>query len=189
MHDLSVLHTTGVTVEVKFDPLEPFVHDQSVLHTTGVTDEVKFDLSYTFKGALLAFLADNLASHLLGGFKLSFSFTFRSCHTCMLPTSDFSKHVVDDECVLRNTQSHLQQCKLIEGSAGDHYSKIYGLNYRTCLLDIPSFSLFDGELPHDLIHDVFEGVLPVEAKLLLSSCISQGYFTFDYYSKQLLAFP
>ena len=91
----------------------------------------------------------------------------------MLHTSDFSKHVVDDECVLRNTQSHLQQCKLIEGSAGD----------------VPSFSLFDGELPHDLMHDVFEGVLPVQAKLLLSLCISQGYFTFDYYSKQLLAFP
>ena len=95
--------------------LEPFVHDLSVLHTTGVTVEVKFDLSYTFKGALLAFLADILANHLLGGFKLSFSFAFRSCRTCMLPTSDFSKHVVDDECVLRNTQSHLQQCKLIEG--------------------------------------------------------------------------
>ena len=75
------------------------MHDLSVLHTSGVTVEFKFGLSYTFK-------ADNLASHLLGGFKLCFSFAFRSCRTCMLPTPDFSKHVVDDECVLRNTQSH-----------------------------------------------------------------------------------
>ena len=72
-------------------------------------------------------------------------------------------------CTTKHTVT-LQQCNnLTEGSAGNHYSKIYGLNYRTCLLDVPSFSLFDDGLPHDQMHDVFEGVVPEEAKLLLSS--------------------
>ena len=58
--------------------LKPFVDDLNMLHDTGITihfsgrDEV-------WKGALLAFLADNLAAHELGGFKESFSFAHRIC--------------------------------------------------------------------------------------------------------------
>lgn len=58
--------------------LKPFLDDLKTLYNTGITiqfggkDEV-------WKGALLAFLADNLASHELGGFKESFSFARRFC--------------------------------------------------------------------------------------------------------------
>ena len=38
-----------------------------------------------FKGGLLAFLADNLASNALGGFNFSFSMSFRYCRTCLVP--------------------------------------------------------------------------------------------------------
>ena len=80
--------------------LEPFIEDLKILYSNGVTVDVKGE-QHKYKGALLAFLADNLASHLLGGFKMSFSFAFRSCRTCMVPTSDISKHVVDDNCMGR----------------------------------------------------------------------------------------
>ena len=43
-------------------------------------------------------------------------------------------------------------------------------------------------MPHDLMHDVFEGVVPVELKLLLDWFIRQGYFTYEFYSQQLVSF-
>ena len=38
------------------------------------------------------------------------------------------------------------------------------------------------------MHDVFEGVVPVELKLLLDWFIRQGYFTYEFYSQQLVSF-
>ena len=169
--------------------LEPFVRDLETLYTTGVTVDVKGN-KFNYKGALLAFLADNLGSHLIGGFKMSFSFAFRSCRTCLVCTSEIAKHYTDDKCILRNNDSHLNHCNLIASSAaaGDHYSKTYGVNHQTCLLKVPHYSIFGGGLPHDLMHDLFEGVAPIEIKVLLLHCIDQGYFTYDYYQKQLASF-
>ena len=48
--------------------LEPFARDLKTLLADGVTISCNGS-SRTYKGALLAFLADNLASHALGGFK------------------------------------------------------------------------------------------------------------------------
>ena len=99
--------------------LTPFVEDLDVLYNHGVSIDVKGKL-HVYKGALIVFLADNLASHLLGGFKLSFSFAYRSCRTCLVPTADISSHVVDNACVLRNTESHIEHCNLVESPARDH---------------------------------------------------------------------
>jgi hypothetical protein len=69
----------------------------------------------------------------------------------MTPTSDISKYLEDDKCVLRDTESHLKQRALLTGQASEHYSKVYGINKQSCLMDIAQFSLFYGRLPHDNI--------------------------------------
>lgn len=92
-----------------------------------------------FKGALLAMLADNLASNALGGFKLSFSFSHRYCRTCLLPKDDITSFD-SSNYVPCCTDDHEKQCKLLEGPNGSHYSKTYDL--RSCLLDVKYFSFF-----------------------------------------------
>ena len=62
--------------------LEPFVQDLNLLATQGIRVVIN-GRERVFKGALLAFLADNLASNALGGFKL-FSFLYQYCRTCLL---------------------------------------------------------------------------------------------------------
>ena len=37
--------------------------------------------------------------------------------------------------------------------------------------------MFDGGLPHDTMHDILEGIAPLEIKLLLSQLITNGLFT------------
>ena len=49
--------------------------------------------------------------------------------------------------------------------------------------------MFDGGLPHDMMHDILEDVAPLEVKLLLLHCISdQKYLSLDEYNKRLLNF-
>ena len=58
--------------------LEPFIKDLNTLATEGI--DVTIDgKQCNFKGGLLCFLADNLASNSLGGFKESFSFAYHFC--------------------------------------------------------------------------------------------------------------
>ncbi len=113
-----------------------FVRDLKILATEGVTVTIN-GIDRTFRGALLAFMADNLASHALAGFKESFSFALRICRTCFV-TKDEYKSVCDScELDLRSDDKHRQQCEMLDGPLYDHYSKTYGINRRSFLLDIP----------------------------------------------------
>ena len=56
--------------------------------------------------------------------------------------------------------------------------KSYGVNRRSSLLDLTDFNMFGGGLPHDAMHDILEGVAPLETKLLVH-CITAGFFTLD----------
>lgn len=118
--------------------LKPFLSDLKRLSTDGVKVNIK-GCERTFKGALLAFLADNLASNLLGGYKLSFSFSFRSCRSCLVTNAKLSSDFLSDGFILRNKDSHENHCQLVKGPLGNHYSKTYGINSRSCLLDVPYF--------------------------------------------------
>lgn len=109
----------------------------------------------------------------------------------MVPREDASS--IYDACSLehRSIMRHLHHCDQIQGAdepLRTHYSTTYGINIRTCLLDVKFYSLFNGGLPHDVMHDVFEGVAPTEIKLLLSYCISSNFFTLADYNKLLINF-
>ena len=63
--------------------LQPFVNDLEKLATEGVTI-LKDGIERSFKGGLLLFLGDNLGSNATGGFKESFSFSFRFCRRLVM---------------------------------------------------------------------------------------------------------
>ena len=66
--------------------LQPFIEDLKTLSSSGV--KVVFSgKEEIWKGTLVAFLADNLAAHEIGGFKESFSFARRFCRSCMANVS------------------------------------------------------------------------------------------------------
>ena len=167
--------------------LEPFVKDLNRLATEGVKCAIN-GKERVYKGALLAFLADNLASNALGGFKLSFSFSYRYCRTCLLPKDEITSSFDSCNFIPRCSDSHVKQCELLNGPNSSHFSKTYGINVRSCLLDIKFFSLFGGGLPHDCMHDMLEGACPKEFKLLLLHCVSSKYFTLVEYNERLVNF-
>ena len=167
--------------------LEPFIKDIMVLSSEGVNlvftgrDEV-------WKGTLVAFLADNLAAHEVGGFKESFSFARRFCRSCMTNLSTAKSYFNEAEFDLRSPSNHADQCRALQGSNSHEASVEYGINRQAALEKIPGFSVTLC-LPHDVMHDLLEGVIPHEMKLLLQHClISKRYFELLTFNQRLTAF-
>jgi hypothetical protein len=186
--NLAIVATKPVLEKHGIDAvLQPFYEDCNKLAKTGVSICVK-GANRVFKGALLAFLADNLASNELGGFKLSFSFSYRCCRTCLVVDEDMSKEFNSDKVLLRELSNHMSQCGKLIGPTADHFSKTYGINRKSALLDVAHFPFFSSGLPHDCMHDILEGIAPKEIKLLMKHCIGQKHFTLDEYNKFLVHF-
>lgn len=155
--------------------LTPFVEDLKSLYLDGLCVTV-CGQERTFYGALLAILADNLAAHSIGGFKQSSSFALRICRTCLI-TKDQAQTCFDERnCILRSPEDHDHHCGLLTGPLHDHFSTLYGVNRKSVLDEVPSFSVALG-LPHDIMHDLYEGVLPYELKLLLQYCVQENFFS------------
>lgn len=63
----------------------------------------------------------------IGGFKKSFSFSFRSfsfhwCRTCLVTKDTMSSSYVSESFKLRDDNSHDMQISMLSGPASDHYS-------------------------------------------------------------------
>ena len=173
----------------KFSPdvvLAPFISDINALSNVGVSVTYS-DKVVVYKGTLLAFVADNLASHAIGGFKESFSSTFRFCRTCLATHTQASQEFLSEKFILRSPDQHKRHCELLQTSLASFHSTTYGVNRWSALGDIEHFSVASC-LPHDVMHDLLEGLFPHELSLLLNHCISSGYFFIEYLNEKIMSF-
>lgn len=100
-----------------------------MLHDIGIDiqkDEV-------WKGALLAFLADNLAADELGGFKESFSFAHRFRRSCMATNDVSQTNFRESEFTLRDPLSHTHIIVHFWMVLSVKSSIEYGVNRRSLL--------------------------------------------------------
>lgn len=88
---------------------------------------------------------------------------------------------LEEELTLRDTQSYDYHCNLVEGVTGPDDSITYGINYRSPLNSIHNFHVASGQLPQDVMHVLFEGVLIMEMKLLLRQFIYEDKY-FDLHT-------
>ena len=157
--------------------MTPFIEDLKILYCDGITVLMN-GKEHTIHGALLAFLADTLAAHSVGGFKGSMSFALRVCRSCMITTTHLQECMVETNCHLRTPLAHFEQCMQLSGLLRDHFSTNYGITRLSKLEEVPGFSVING-LPHDIMHDLFEGIVPYELKLLIGHCVQAKYFTIN----------
>ena len=186
--NLAIVATVPVIEKHGLDNvLEPFISDLNALANTGVTVTIR-GVSRTFKGALLTFLADNLASNDLGGYKKSFSFSYRFCRTCLVTHDTLSRYFTSDLYTKRDMNTHLACIDEVEGDNTGHYSKTYGINRRSSLLGISCFNMLNFGLAHDAMHDILEGLTSLEVKLLLLHYVSNSVFSLADFNSRLLNF-
>ena len=118
----------------------PFVDDLKRVYCHGIeVCIIKGNDVHTIYGGLIAFLADNLAAHAVVGFKESMSFALRICRTCMNTPENSPTCYSEFHCQLRDPERHLNECELLQGPLGSHYSTNFGINRRSILEDVPGF--------------------------------------------------
>ena len=159
-------------------------------------------------GSLLPFLADTLAAHQLGGFKVGVGFSLRKCCNCLATAEQMNEyvsviiHIVLNyytfTCIISfvityiflscSPDLHLYHCSLIRGCLTDFNSTTYGVNYRSSINEIPLFNVADWQLPQDVIHVLLEGVLALELKLLLDYLISINAFIVSHLNVRIASF-
>ena len=61
----------------------------------------------------------------------------------------------------------------------------FGINRPSELDNIPNFSVAEN-LPHDIMHDLLEGIVPYELKLLLIKLVNAKYFTIATFNDCLI---
>ena len=92
---------------------------------------------------------------------------------------------------LWSRSQHKQQCARIEESdcaaLQDHFATTYGIKHNSILNDPRYFHIVDG-LPPDVMHDVLEGILQPELKLLLLHCINNRHFTLELLNQRMKCF-
>lgn len=165
--------------------MTPFIEDLKTLYCDGITVVINRG-EHTIHGALLAFLADTLAAHAVGGFKGSMSFALRVCRSCMITSAQLQQCMVETNCQLRTPEMHFEQCSLLSGFLHDHYSTNFGINRLSKLEEVPGFSVINiNGFPHDIMHDLFEGIVPYELRLLICHCVQQKYFTINVLNERI----
>lgn len=87
--------------------------------------------------------------------------------------SDFD----ENKWVERTLEKHISQCLEIDKASTDTLKAslrtTYGINRRSRLVDFPAFDLIK-QTPQDRMHVIFEGVAPMQVKLVLKFLILSG---------------
>lgn len=139
------------------------------------------------KGTVLYVSADNLGAHSLAGFQESFTVQ-HPCRVCMAERRDIQQKEVRTGAFERRTsQNHDRQVS--EVLRDPNLVKEYGVKGPCVLRDnLEHFHTVTG-FPPDIMHDLLEGIIPIEMSLCIKDLISKKYISLDSLNKAIKHFP
>ncbi|XP_056450915.1 uncharacterized protein LOC130386152 isoform X1 [Gadus chalcogrammus] len=164
--------------------LEPLLKDLVQLEEEGLFIPA---LGKKIKGTIVSVVADNLGAHSIGGFVESFSGS-HVCRFCLGALSEFQKKEVRAGSFrARTRQEHSLHVQT--ASENPTLTHCFGVK-RQCPLTnkLQHFHVLSG-YPPDLLHDLFEGIVPRELALCLNDLIKKKYFTLFQVNDLIRQFP
>lgn len=153
--------------------LAPLLRDLKSLENEGLKIE---GIPDKIKGSVVFLVSDNLGSHQIGGFSTCFNGSSATCRFCCSSSSDMQCKFRKSLFVKRTKDIHIRQINLINMDPLN--KKAYGIKFDSPLNQL-SFFHTSTSLPPDPMHDLLEGVEPMELKLIIKSLISSNYFSLD----------
>lgn len=167
-----------------FDPiLAPFMEELHKLESDdGVTFQVDKDKYFTLRGSLALVSADNLGGNSLFGFVESFSANM-PCRVCTGNKDEFQTKFIGEQFQLRSKREHNEH---VEQSSRNPASCSTSGVKRQCILNTSKFFHVTSNFCPDVMHDVLEGIAPMEVKLVLKALIYDAQlFTLDQLNLKL----
>lgn len=151
--------------------LKPVINDLVILEQSGI---FLSKLGRTVKGTVQCVVADNLGAHSIAGFVENFSGTY-ICRFCTAERSEIQTNEVRDEVfTLRTKDIHEDHVRILEKNNLPSY---FGVKSRCILSKHLSYFDVTTGFPPDIVHDLFEGIVPFELALCLNLFIKKKYFT------------
>lgn len=163
--------------------LGPLLRDLHTLERDGVFIE---SIGKAVRGTVMCVVSDNLAAHTLAGFTKSFRAEY-FCRFCTATQDTIQTHNAGSEEFSKRTKaSHDNGVHAV--MHGDILSQC-GVQ-EECVLSrsLEHFHTVTG-FPPDILHDVFEGVVPTEMALCIREMIRSKYFTLEYLNNKIVSFP
>lgn len=161
--------------------LYPLINDIQSLEQEGVFIGA---LDRFVKGTVFCVCADNLGAHGLAGFQESFNVD-KFCRFCLISRTQVSTTETQD-FQLRTEQQH--NIFVVELETSDDQS-VNGVKAECVLSKHLSYFHPVTVFPPDILHDFFEGVIPVEICLCLKVLIAKRFITFNELNNRIKAFP
>ena len=162
--------------------LEPLIRDIEHLEVTGVF--VK-RLGSCIKGTVVYVSADNLGAHSLAGYQESFNVE-KFCRFCLASLKDIQQHDVRSGAFILRTPELFDEAinvlNTIDASCVDGLKRVCPLSRLAHFHPAKGF-------PPDFLHDVLEGIVPVELCLCISDLIAKKYFTLNDLNDRIASFP
>ena len=143
--------------------LEPLINDLRILQETGIIVNVGGVLQ-NVKGKLVTVSGDNLTAHDLAGFQRHFN-SGRICRSCFVDHADIACKYVEDDVQMRTAEAHSYHLDGV--AANPKNASVYGVVKQCAFAELQVDSNIFGLFPHDIMHDVLEGVIPVTVRLVL----------------------
>lgn len=164
--------------------LAPLIKDLAILERDGVYIS---PVGQNVKGSVFCVVADNLGAHSISGLVESFSGPY-ICRFCLGHRSEYQTKEVRlsgfPACTKDKHASHLLTMK--ENSTLTH---CFGVKKACPLTEhLSHFHCVTG-YPPDILHDIFEGIVPLELGTCLRIFINNKYFTLIELNNAILHFP
>lgn len=163
--------------------LSPLLKDLRTLEQDGIFIET---VGQCFRGTVLCVAADNLAAHGLAGFVQCFRGHY-VCRFCCCTTDQIqSSEVSEAEFSMRTKACHdLHVQSVVQGENATHFGVTGECALSKALQHFHPITGF----PPDILHDLFEGIVPVELALCIREMIGRKFFTLEYLNTQIRTFP
>nr|XP_042898288.1 uncharacterized protein LOC110282537 [Parasteatoda tepidariorum] len=168
--------------EYGFRPiLTPLLKDIKLLEDTGINIA---GISGIVRGSLVSIVGDNLALHEIGSYTTNFSSsTGRLCGFCMATYNAMESNFKEKYFTRRTKQTHESQINLI--NVDNSYINLYGYKFNSPMNDLRYFHT-STMLPPDAMHDLLEGIVPLELALIISGLIKSKFISLPLLNRNLV---
>ncbi|KAI7813834.1 hypothetical protein IRJ41_002408 [Triplophysa rosa] len=162
--------------------LDPLVKDIKTLEQVGIFVPA---LQQYVKGTVFCVCADNLGAHGLAGFQESF-IVDNFCRFCLISHKQLARTEPGD-FKLRSPEQHNSLLKELQND--DQLRSLNGVKKECALSKHLSYFHPITGFPADVLHDFFEGIVPLELSLCLKDLISKRFISFEEINSRIKSFP
>ena len=155
-----------------------FIRDMNDLSTDGIDVATDY-FQGNIKVAIGQVVGDNLGIHSLFGFSEGFTANF-PCRTCKIHRRNIPVELTENRELLRTVENYEHDLEI-------NNLQQTGVKSPCPLNGINGFHIMDNRAP-DIMHDILEGICPLEVKLVLHQLIVKRYFSIDTLNARITSF-